>query len=268
MKCISPITLKIANPRNKDGKAIVPCGKCINCLINRRESWIARLIEEHKIKPALFITLTYSDENLTFASTNPTVVKRDVQLFFKRFRKSFKETFKYYLVAEYGTKTRRPHYHFIIFSDFFSADVADTILNAWQLGNITCEPLNMARLVYTTKYHVNRGSYPSGTSPPFTLMSKGLGIDYVEKMRSFHNGKVENLYYPMYNYKKPLPRYYKSKLYSKKELNRVPIPVDDIDKQMEEYYRTNKFNFFAYLELQNRFKEENHREKVNKTLKL
>ena len=126
----------------------------------------------------------------------------------------------------------------------------------------------MARLVYTTKYHVNRGSYPSGTSPPFTLMSKGLGIGYVEKMRSFHNGKVENLYYPMYNYKKPLPRYYKSKLYSKKELLNVPIPIDDLDKQMEEYYRTNKFNFFAYLELQNRFKEENHREKVNKTLKL
>ena len=185
MRCVSPVTLKIANPRNKDGKAIVPCGKCINCLINRRETWIARLIEEHKTKPALFITLTYSDENLTFASTNPTVVKRDVQLFFKRFRKSFKETFKYYLVAEYGTKTKRPHYHFIIFSDFFSADIADTILNAWQLGNITCEPLNMARLVYTTKYHVNRGSYPFGTSPPFTLMSKGLGIDYVEKMRSF-----------------------------------------------------------------------------------
>lgn len=268
MKCISPITLKIANPRNKDGKAIVPCGKCINCLITRRESWIARLIEEHKVNPALFITLTYTDENLTFAAKNPTVVKRDVQLFFKRFRKIFKKTFKYYLVAEYGTKTRRPHYHFIIFCDIFPDNIHDIIHSSWKNGNITVTPLNMARLVYTTKYHINRGSYPNGTSPPFTLMSKGIGIAYVDKMKSFHIGKPDKLYYPMYNYKKPLPRYYRKKLYSRDELLQAPIYDDKIDERMQEYYMTNDMNYFAYIEQQNREKEKRFREKVNQSLKL
>ena len=117
MKCISPITLKIQNPLNKDGKVIVPCGKCMNCLTNRRESWIIRLIEEFKTKKATFLTLTYNDENLVYADgEKPTLSKRDVQLFLKRLRKSLKKSIKYYCVGEYGTRTNRPHYHFILFN--------------------------------------------------------------------------------------------------------------------------------------------------------
>jgi len=92
MECISPITLKVQNPRNKDGKVIVPCGKCINCLTNRRESWIIRLVEHFKTQSATFITLTYDQKNLTFANSEfATLVKRDVQLFFKRLRKTTKK---------------------------------------------------------------------------------------------------------------------------------------------------------------------------------
>lgn len=47
--------------------------------------------------------------------------KRDVQLFLKRFRKALSrytdEKIRYYVCAEYGPKTFRAHYHFLLFYD-------------------------------------------------------------------------------------------------------------------------------------------------------
>lgn len=259
MKCVSPITLKLKNPRNKDGKAIVPCGKCVPCLINRRESWVIRLVEEFKNSSALFVTLTYSDENLTYSRNFPTLVKRDVQLFFKRFRKAHKKAIKYYIVGEYGTRTLRPHYHAIIFG--LSASDYNTLVDNWGLGNITVSELNIRRLVYTTKFHINKGSYPTGTVPPFSLMSKGIGLSYVDKMISYHNNDPGKVYYTLYNFKKPLPRYYKQKLYSRKSLLNVPEFDDKLYQEKNEFERLNpNRNFWRYkldqqLEFSKKYKE-------------
>lgn len=267
MKCISPITLKIQNPLNKDGKVIVPCGKCINCLTNRRESWIIRLIEEFKTKKATFLTLTYNDENLVYAdSEKPTLSKRDVQLFLKRLRKSLKKTLKYYCVGEYGSRTDRPHYHLILFNS--SSDDIDKIQQCWPSGNITIADLNIRRLVYTTKYHINRGHYPYGTLPPFTLMSKGLGIAYVEKMNVYHNNDPEKCFYQYYNYKKSLPRYYRQKLYSREKLLEVKRKEVDLDQEMKDHYDINSMNFFKYKLQQLDAQLLKQKEKVNKTTTL
>lgn len=71
-----------------------------------------------------FITLTYNDENLR----SPSLEHRDFQLFIKRLRKSLGSKnraqhggfapippISYYMAGEYGTQTRRPHFHACIF---------------------------------------------------------------------------------------------------------------------------------------------------------
>ena len=93
---------------------IVPCGKCPACLENRRQDWAIRIMEESKNYDFnYFITLTY-DEN-HYPKDN-SVDKRAIQLFIKRLRKRLKAPIKYYCVGEYGTKTRRAHYHVIVFN--------------------------------------------------------------------------------------------------------------------------------------------------------
>lgn len=267
MQCISPITLKVQNPRNKDGKVIVPCGRCINCLTNRRESWIIRLVEQFKTQCATFITLTYDQKNLTFANAEyATLVKRDVQLFFKRLRKTTKKAFKYYLVAEYGTRTNRPHYHIILFNS--NNDDFDRIYDSWGLGNITIAELNIRRLVYTTKYHINKGHYPTGCSPPFTLMSKGLGLNYVEKMNDFHANDPEKCFYQYHDYKKSLPRYYRQKLYSRDALNLVKLKEDNEDQERDEHSKINPMNFYKYKYQQLQLRIAKEKEKVNKTTSI
>nr|QJB21681.1 MAG: replication initiator protein [Microvirus sp.] len=267
MLCLSPITLKHKNPRNKDGKVIVPCGRCVNCLINRRESWVIRLLEEFKTAPAIFITLTYSDENLNFAFNGfATLSKYDVQLFFKRFRKAFKKDFKYYCVGEYGSVTNRPHYHIILFGCTLSD--YNLVLDKWGHGQITVTQLNIRRLVYTTKYHLNKGHYPDGCDPPFTLMSKGIGLNYVKTMSNFHDNNIDNCFYQLDQFKKSLPRYYRNKLYSRDELLKMKRKEVNEDDIMKEHYRLNDMNYFKYLDQWTRTYIKKQKEKVNKTTTL
>ena len=107
-------------------RVIVPCGKCPECLANKRSQWSFRLSQELKYTEfnSFFITLTYDDLHLPFAIPeigsnmvgSPTLVKSDLQLFFKRLRKKLATNIRYYAVGEYGSRTSRPHYHAIVFN--------------------------------------------------------------------------------------------------------------------------------------------------------
>jgi len=64
----------------------VPCGRCINCRLNRAQQWAIRITHEAQLHDTnSFVTLTYSDENLPLHnSLNP----RHFTLFMKRLRKN------------------------------------------------------------------------------------------------------------------------------------------------------------------------------------
>lgn len=110
--CLRPISVK--NPTRYVGTYVmqVPCGKCLECLKDRQNSWKLRLMEESTNWDFLyFFTLTYSDENLPLTEDGlSTACKRDVQLWFKRFRVSFKRSHgfdfvgKYFICAESESK--------------------------------------------------------------------------------------------------------------------------------------------------------------------
>lgn len=237
---LCPFPIQIRDPTDQLGRKRipVPCGKCHVCLKRRRDDWTIRLTEHAKeFNYVKFLTLTYNEENAIHVGYEQTTLyKPHLKGFFKSLRKSY--SFNYYAIGEYGTKTYRAHYHVILFSN---CDIPfDILQKKWKYGNIAVSNGNIRRLTYITKYHVNRTAYPPETEPPFALMSKGIGVSYVERMRN-HHSTVENSYYSQFQFKKSLPRYYREKLYNKyqrKLISEKYKPTDDdLINEVAEYVK-------------------------------
>lgn len=169
------------------GFQMVPCGKCIDCRNRRAADWALRLMaEERSYNGALFVTLTYAPEH---ANVTPnkllTVCKRDVQLFIKRLRKAqgSDTVTKYYCAAEYGSRTKRPHYHLIMFG--FNPEF---IPDAWGLGTVDVSVASGAAVAYSLKYISKGKQIPAfkgdDRTPEFSLSSKNSELA-ISRMRSW-----------------------------------------------------------------------------------
>lgn len=211
MKCISPLYVK---------PNIVPCGRCNFCRQLRSMDWSFRLaIENRYASSAYFVTLTLRYK------PQLGVWKRHLQLYFKRLR-SRNEGSKivYFAVAEYGERTKRPHYHAII----FNAN-EDTIHQSWKLGHVHCGAVSDESIAYVSNYSLKGSEYPVGMRKPFALMSRrpAIGAQYLQTHTSWHrNGEdispiADPSYYKSYairNGKRVhLPRFYRDKIFSRKE---------------------------------------------------
>lgn len=200
-----------------------PCGKCPACVRRRVSGWAFRLNKQsEQSNSAHFVTLTYNDEHIKKTKNGfETLVKKDVQDFFKRLRKLTKQKISYYAVGEYGDTGERPHYHIIL----FNAN-PKIVENAWKLNDITLGNVHFgdvgdASVGYTLKYISKDKKIPQfngdDRQKEFALMSKGLGAGYLtENMVKWHTkGNIENkVYLPLKDGKKAaMPRYYKDKIY-------------------------------------------------------
>ena len=234
MKCFDPVNIENKKYNGFNFKRLlVPCGHCAACLQRKRNVWSYRLSYELKShEKAVFITLTYSDENVP----KDGVSIRDCQLFLKRLRKTHK--LRYYLVSEYGTNTRRPHYHAIIFG-LSSADI-NIIDSAWSKGFVSVGNVNSASINYTTKYMITKDIEDDDTvNKPFSLMSRKpmLGSNYVDNMADWHKADLTRNYSPDKGGKKmPLHRGYREKIYDGIDL---PDFSYDESKEEAEYLKTN-----------------------------
>lgn len=201
---------------------VVPCGKCPFCAATRRADWGTRLEYEARLHVCKkFVTLTYANPHLHWSHGNPQLDKRDVQLFFKRLRKSGARV-RYYAVGEYGSRTYRPHYHIILFGDVTDNAIRD----AWPLGQVHIGTVTQASIQYTLGYIVNKSwKHTHHRVPPFSLMSRkpGLGANYITKaMVEWHRSDRRN-YVLVDGEKRHLPRYYKTKIFSKIDLVRIAV---------------------------------------------
>jgi hypothetical protein len=232
-----------------------PCGKCPACVRRRVSGWAFRLNKQsEQSNSAHFVTLTYNDEHIKKTKNGfETLVKKDVQDFFKRLRKLTKQKISYYAVGEYGDTGERPHYHIIL----FNAN-PKIVENAWKLNDITLGNVHFgdvgdASVGYTLKYISKDKKIPQfngdDRQKEFALMSKGLGAGYLtENMVKWHTkGNIENkVYLPLKDGKKAaMPRYYKDKLYDKGQKFRIGVfmraesqkQVDELqDKYGDLYY--------------------------------
>lgn len=210
--------------------ALVPCGHCMGCRLDQSRVWADRMLLELQDNDykAIFVTLTYNNASIPHAwhvgynkfrdndesiyldedegwiasaSGAPTTLSvRDTQLFFKRLRKFFPgRKIRYFLAGEYGPKTKRPHYHAIIFgltlSDFNDLRVHDfnnlgqprykseTFQKIWSKGFCILAPVNWNTCSYVSRYTMkkifkseNPSEYVGGRIPPFCTMSRRPGI--------------------------------------------------------------------------------------------
>lgn len=197
------------NPEMKSiypGVIKIPCGKCLGCRLDYSRTWADRMILElasMREKKAIFVTLTYDNDHVTFfqgddledAPIGMTLVKKDVQDFLKRLRKSF--SCRYYLAGEYGPKTGRPHYHAIIFGigleDFDDLQrigrnelgqdyyTSKWFADRWQNGFVTISDVSYNTCAYVSRYvmkKVNTQDIEDGRQPEFVLMSRRPGIGF------------------------------------------------------------------------------------------
>lgn len=176
---------------------------------------------------AFFITLTYENAKIT-ENGFMTLVKADFQKFMKRLRKLNNEKLVYYAVGEYGGKTNRPHYHAIIFNSN-----QETISKAWKKGQIHIGSVNERSVGYTLKY-ISKEKKPTfnrdDREPEFSLMSKGIGKNYLtNSMKKWHYNDLLNRMYCVAQdgIKIPMPRYYKDKLYTKRQLMKIGQHIQD-----------------------------------------
>lgn len=223
MRCVSPISIKDPSQKLGSIRITVPCGKCGSCMHNRRTEWSFRLREELLTAySAVFVTLTYSDQNLPWGDGEPSLSKRDVQLFMKRLRKEndkvWKHQIRYYAVGEYGTHTKRPHYHVLLFN--CESSIYSKLEEIWGLGRVDIGQVEDASIHYVTKFHVNYDKEKGETkNPEFALMSRrpGIGSGYVERAGqwNYDNGV---LYVVKDGFKQAMPRYYRKKIWSDEQL--------------------------------------------------
>jgi len=225
------MSVRYPGQENPKIRILAPCGRCSACLVNYRNEWIIRIKEEAKTHEfSSFITLTYSDDFVTYGAKYETLVKEDFQLFMKRLRERLKFKIRFYALGEYGGKTRRPHYHAVIFGmNANDSEQQKQINEAWGKGFITMSPLTGRRIGYICKYHLNRGRYPEGSAPSFVLMSNkpGIGYSYVKDKFDFHRRGIDFAYYSDKGVKRALPRYYRLKTYLPNERKQMAEKLRD-----------------------------------------
>ncbi|AXH75413.1 MAG: replication initiator protein [Microviridae sp.] len=211
----------------------LPCGQCIGCRLQRAHEWATRCMHEAQLHTEnCFITLTYNKEKLQTQS----LVHRDYQLCMKRLRnalgrikyanaiaisESLYETadmglcpipqLQYYMAGEYGTKTRRPHFHACLFGINFADRqywqrtssgsklyISATLQNIWPHGFSSIGDVNYESAAYIARYIMTKQTGHSASKyyehvdittgeitnlkPEYNKMSlrKGIGRDWLK----------------------------------------------------------------------------------------
>ena len=270
-----------------DNAYYVPCGYCPVCRKYDRESWKFRLQEEFKhSRSAWFLTVTYNDEHLPFLTPDGeidygvenmrggdfmTLVPEDVVRFIKSVQKKQareyddyctymksanrdvqdvidKPRVKYFAVGEYGTKTKRPHYHIILFNLWPSVALQKSLEKTWSdekrenRGFIQVKPLIDEQIGYVANYIHDKWQYLEGLQiKPFRKVSKGMGEAYLTEAMKKHHKSLDKLYaLTKEGYKIRLPKYYINKIWTEEELLDLYKRLPDYGNELLEDLPTNE----------------------------
>lgn len=238
MRCLSPIYVTapslLHSTKYKKGLRIaVPCGKCFNCLLNKRSQWAFRLSNEVENSSSNhFITLTYDDSYLPYKFKDDCIYyvldKKFIQRWLKNLvqycRKYFGVVLKYYLCGEYGWKHGRPHYHMHLFNFPNDIDIYDFFQTRWPYGLVYFGSSTFGSSMYTTKHNIvkrlavefNPNYDVEQISKPFMLCSKGIGKSFLKSVQEeLANGFINHYNLPFVIFdgaRIPTPRYYKQSI--------------------------------------------------------
>lgn len=235
MRCTQPIRLMHLNKLDYPDGLLVPCGKCLACRIAKRSEWSMRMLHElDSFDDACFITLTYNEDNLP---SNGSLIKADLQKFWKRLRKSLGDRkIRYFACGEYGDKFGRPHYHAIVFGLSLRPDDRQLVRNSWRFGLVhfgLAQPDSIRYVAqYVDKKYTGdlafREYEATGREPVFKVSSLGLGRDFVDR----NSDQLEQQSHCTVNgVVHSLPRYYLDRL----NVDRDKLRQDAVLQAADEY---------------------------------
>lgn len=212
MKCLNGgIYVRSGGPM--DHPILVPCGQCIACRLNKARQWSIRCMHEARYhSDNAFVTLTYSSD---FLPENSSLVKSDLQKFFKRLRKRG-YIFRYYACGEYGDESGRPHYHAILFGVARDLRTQRDISDCWRFGMVHVGDVTLDSANYVAGYVVKKQTGKEGKAfykskgllPPFCLMSRRPGVGAQWKAE-FGLGAIKRGFVIAKGKQYGLPRYYR-----------------------------------------------------------
>ncbi len=205
----------------------IPCGQCIECRLQRSRRWADRcMLELGYHESSYFLTLTYDNDHIPknqlydeetgeVYAENATLVKRDLQLFMKNLRRQYEyrgytNKLRYFACGEYGSQTKRPHFHLIVFGLKLDDLVlykrnfnGDNLYNSafiskiWDKGFSVVGDVTWQSCAYVARYimkkHLGKDSdiYERyNIEPEFTLMSRKPGI-----ARQYYDEHKNELFY-------------------------------------------------------------------------
>lgn len=245
--CLYPTYIK--NPKykpNKKNKGRPPvcndrrlyyiptkCGCCIECRKEKQREWRVRLEEELRSNFGYFTTLTIDPESIKNleASTglkweeNPNeIATKALRLFLERARKDTKKSIKHWCVTELGEKGDRIHLHGI----FFGQKSAELVRKHWKYGFVFIGGFCNSRSVnYMTKYML-KVDVKHPMFKQIVLTSKGIGSGYFDRLDFlWQKQNYKNITVATYTFRNgtkiAMPKYYKNKLFTDKEREKMWI---------------------------------------------
>lgn len=250
--------------------------------MNRQKAWVARLVEELRNHDTnYFVTLTYSDEYVPCDENGEmSVSKSDVIKLNRDMRKRFQQgklrnpvdsfilgspewlplpkglKYQYYITSEYGPNfTQRPHYHGVWYGLEVEQPLAEVLFRSlWPYGHVSVFPAKEGAAGYISKYLVADGvgkdTYHGDGVKPFSLMSKGLGKSYVERMGDWHRADPSRMYTQYHGSKGSMDRYLKHKIYDDETLQEFATKMQDKHLSLQaRYYKLQVTNPAAYHQL-------------------
>ncbi len=224
----------------------LPCGQCIGCRIDRSRQWANRcMLELQYHDSAFFVTLTYDDFHVPKsyypdpetgeAHTSLTLCKRDFQLWMKRLRKKFSDDkIRFFACGEYGDKTKRPHYHAIVFGlhlddlvkyktvkegdSYYTYYNSVSLQETWPNGFVVVGQVTWESCAYVARYVTKKLSGEQGDFykklnlvPEFSDMSRRPGIArqyYDDHGKDIYDNAYINICTPKGGRKFKPPRYF------------------------------------------------------------
>lgn len=218
----------------------VGCQNCIECRKQKAKSWQVRLLEDIKTnRNGKFVALTFSDEaiaklyeqfDLKGYELDNEAATRAVRLFLERWRKKYKKSLRHWFVTELGHNgTENIHLHGIVWSDHG----LEELKSLWSYGHVWVGTFVNESTVnyiikYVTKVDLDHPNYKSRI-----LTSAGIGRNYVVsgdyKRNVFKGSQTVEYYKTRSGHKMSMPIYWRNKLYSDEERERLWLMK--LDKQ-------------------------------------
>lgn len=217
MRCIRPLKARkningdIVYTKRPNLEAQTPlefeCRKCLPCRLNLAREKAVRAVHEAKMHDGnIFLTLTYNEESLA----SERLIYADFQAFMKKLRHRTDKKITYMVTGEYGDKTKRPHWHAIIFNYYpsdakykYSTDLghkvwtSQEIEECWKKGNHEYGEVTLESAGYVARYAAKKLTHGRDEEHNYhpihkTSSARAIGRSWIEKYwrHTFENGHV------------------------------------------------------------------------------